>query len=40
MVVDHVEDHLDPGAVQRLDEIAEFVDRTQRVLPRTITAML
>ena len=27
VVVDDVEDHLDTGAVQRLDEIAEFVDR-------------
>src|SRR6516225_12389916 len=33
MVVNAVEDHFDPGTVERLDEIAELVDRTERVLP-------
>ena len=30
VVVDDVEDHLDTGAVQRLDEITKLVDRTER----------
>jgi hypothetical protein len=30
VVVDHVEDHLDAGAVQRLDHVAEFVEHLQR----------
>jgi uncharacterized membrane protein YccC len=33
VVVDDIEDHLDPRAVKRLDEIAELVDGTERVLP-------
>ena len=32
VVVDDVEDHLDAGAVKRLDEVAELVDRAERVL--------
>src|SRR5208283_80816 len=32
MVVDNIEYHLDTGAVERLDEIAELVDGTERVL--------
>jgi hypothetical protein len=36
MVVNDVEDHFDPGTVERLDEIAELVDGTERVLPRTV----
>jgi hypothetical protein len=31
VVVDHVEDHLDAGAVQRLDQVAELVERASRV---------
>ena len=34
VVVDHVEDHLDAGAVQRLDHVAEFVEHRQRPLRR------
>jgi hypothetical protein len=33
VVVDDIEDYLDAGAVKRLDEIAELVDRTERILP-------
>ena len=31
MVVDDVEDNLDPGAVQRLDHISKLVERAERV---------
>jgi hypothetical protein len=33
VVVNDVEDHLDPRAVERLDQIAELVDWTERVFP-------
>jgi hypothetical protein len=33
MVVDDIEDYFDVGAVKRLDEITELVDRTEGVLP-------
>jgi hypothetical protein len=39
VVVDDIWDHLDAGAAKRLDEIAELVDGTERVLPRTVTGM-
>jgi hypothetical protein len=39
MVVNDVEYHFDPGTVKRLDEIAELVDGTERVLPRTVAGM-
>ena len=32
MVVDHVEDHLDPGLVQRLHHVPELVQRAERFL--------
>jgi hypothetical protein len=32
VVIDDVEDYLDPGAMERLDEIAEFIDGTERIL--------
>ena len=39
VVVDDVEDHLDARAMQRLDEIAELVDRAEGVLARTVAGM-
>ena len=33
MVIDDVEDHFDPRAVERLDEITKLVDGTERVFP-------
>ena len=36
VVVDDIEDHLDARAVQRLHEVAELVDRAQRVTPGTV----
>ena len=39
VVVDDIEDHLDAGAVQLLDEITELVNRAERILPRTIACM-
>ena len=39
VVVDDIEDHLDAGAVQRLDEITELVDGTERVFSRTVAGM-
>ena len=39
VVVDDVEDHLDARAVQRLDEVAELVDRAQRVTPRAVAGV-
>jgi hypothetical protein len=31
MVVDDIEDDLDPGAMQRLDHIAKLVERAERI---------
>jgi hypothetical protein len=39
VVVDDVEDHLDAGAVERFDEVAELVDRTEGVLRRAVGGM-
>ena len=39
VVEDHVENHLDTCAVERLDHIPEFVDRTKRILARAIRLM-
>src|SRR5215472_14404405 len=39
MVVDDIEDHLDAGAMKRLDEISELVDGTERILARTVAGM-
>ena len=39
-VVEHnVEDHLDTCPVQRLDHVAEFVQRAERVLARAVRMM-
>ena len=35
MVGKRREDHFDPGTMKHFDEIAELIDRTERVLPRT-----
>ena len=39
VVIDDVEDHLDAGAVQRLDEVAELIDRTESILARAVAGM-
>ena len=39
VVVDHVEDDLDAGAVQRLDHVPELVERAERVGPRAVAGM-
>ena len=36
VVEDDVEDDLDAGAVQRLDHVAELVDRPERILARAV----
>ena len=36
VVEHHVENHLDARPVQRLDHVAELVDRAERVLPRAV----
>ena len=36
VVEDDVENDLDAGAVQRLDHVAELVDRAERILPRAV----
>ena len=36
VVEDDVENDFDARAVQRLDHVAKFVDRTQRILPRAV----
>jgi len=38
-VIDDVENYLDSGAMERLDEIAEFIDGAERLLPRTVGGM-
>ena len=36
-VIEHdVENDFDPGAMQRLDHVAKFVDRAERILPRAV----
>jgi hypothetical protein len=32
VVINHVEDHLDPGPMERLHHLAEFVENLQRIL--------
>ena len=39
VVEDDVEDHLDAGAVQRLDHVAELVERAERVRTRAVSRM-
>ena len=39
VVVDDVQDHLDARAVQRLDEVPELVDRSQRVATRAVAGV-
>ncbi len=39
VVVNDVEDHLDAGAVQRLDHVAEFIERRGRVAMHRVTRM-
>ncbi len=39
VVVDDVENHFDSRAMQGLDQIAELVDGSQRILPRTVASM-
>ena len=39
VVVDDVEDHLDAGAVQRLDEVAELIDGAEGVLAQAVAGM-
>ena len=39
MVVDDVEDDLDPGAVQRLDHVSKLVERAERVGSRAVAVM-
>jgi len=39
VVVDDVEDHLDAGAMKRLDELSELVDGTERIFPRTVAGV-
>ena len=36
MVVDDVENDLDPGAVQRLDHVAKLVERASRIPTRAV----
>ena len=36
MVEDHVENDLDPGAMQCLNHVAELIHRAERVLPRAV----
>ena len=39
VVEDDVEDDLDAGAVQRLDQVAELVDGAERVAPRAVAGV-
>ena len=39
VVEDDVENHLDARPVQRLDHVAELVDRAERILPRAVGLM-
>src|SRR5260370_34024103 len=39
VVVDHVEDDLDAGAMQRLDHVAKFFDRAKRIRPGAVPVM-
>jgi hypothetical protein len=39
VVIDDIEDDLDPGAVQCLDHVAKFVERAQRLRPGAVPAM-
>jgi hypothetical protein len=39
MVVDDIEDDLDPGAMQRLDHVAKFVERAERIRSGAVPAM-
>ena len=39
MIVDDIEDDLDPGAMQRFDHIAKFVERAERIRSRAVSRM-
>ena len=39
VVVDDIEDDLDPGAMQRLDHIAKLVERAERIRSRAVSGM-
>src|SRR6201995_1457559 len=39
VIVDNIENHLNARAMQRLDEITELVDGTERVLPGAVAGM-
>ncbi len=39
VIIDHIEDHLDTGAMQCLDHVAEFVQGAKRILAGTVGRM-
>jgi hypothetical protein len=39
VVIDNIEDDLDPGAMQRLDHVAKLVKRAERVWSRAIAVV-
>jgi hypothetical protein len=39
VVVDHVEDDLDPGAMQRLDHVTKLVESAEQIRPGAVSVM-